>query len=96
LTVSNNAPHPVPMASDRDIWSGTTRSGNHPNDANVLYMDGSVQWVHYAREDASGGYWSSNLTTDTEEGMGEIACRSNGYSIIVDNTVDDYDPDWGE
>ena len=93
LSVSNNAPHPVPMASDKDIWSGTTRSGNHPSGANVLYIDGSVQWVQYKGQNASGGYWSSNTTGETEGGMKEIACDSDGDSITLTGSAD---PNWGE
>ena len=93
LSVSNNAAHPVPMVSDDDSYSSGTRSGNHPGGANVLYMDGSVQWVHYQGQDANDGYWSSNTTGETEKGMGDLACDSDGDSITLTSGADSK---WGE
>lgn len=96
LTVSNKAATPIPVTCDSDSISGTIRTGNHPSGANVLYMDGSVQWVIYRNEGPSDGYWSSNLTTETEKGLGQLPCRSNGDSITINSSAADYDKKWGQ
>lgn len=104
LTAANSAV--VPIISDKDISTGASpdwnKNGNHSGGANVLYIDGSVQWVIYRNEGPTylssvrDGYWSSNLTTETEGGLKQLPCRSNGNSIIIDTSTTNYDVDWGE
>ena len=96
LTVANSATTAVPIACDNSRLVSGAYSGNHNSGTNVLYLDGSVRWVSYKGEAANEGYWSSNLTTETEGGMGKIACRSNGDSITVDRSIANYDTNWGE
>ena len=93
LTVANSATTSVPIACDNSRLVGSAYSANHNGGTNVLYLDGSVLWVPYRGEAANGGYWSSDLTTDTEGGMGKIACRSDGDSITLTSSAD---PKWGE
>ena len=99
LTVANSATTPIPVACDSDSYSiviANTRTSNHSKGANVLYIDGSVQWISYREEIASGGYWSSNLTTETETGLEQLPCRSNGDSITINSSTANYDTTWGQ
>ena len=100
LTVANHATTVIPIISDMAISTGASPNwginSNHPNGVNVLYIDGSVQWFNYGGRGPSDGYWSSNRTTDTEGGLGQIPCDHDGNSITINTTILNYDMDWGE
>lgn len=98
LAVANSATTPIPVASDNDSYSSSTRTGNHlGGGANVLYLDGSVRWVAYNNQTASNGYWSSNSTSDTEGGLNKLPCRSNGDSITINTAASGYlSTQWGQ
>jgi prepilin-type N-terminal cleavage/methylation domain-containing protein len=101
LTTGNKATKPVPVISDRGIYNTKINpsdydnlkdcnplTGNHPWGINVLYIDGSVNWVNLREIDFS--------KDDTDEGapyMGNVAARKNGYSVVID---DDEKEKWGE
>jgi hypothetical protein len=55
---------------------------------NVLYIDGSVNWVNLQEIDFS---------VDADDGtphMGNVAARKNGYSVVIDS--DEEMNEWGE
>ncbi|HOL22017.1 MAG TPA: type II secretion system protein [bacterium] len=100
LTTSNRSSRPVPMISDRGIYyngdlsqysnlSGCDNlTGNHNAGMNVLYLDGSVNWVNMQDIDFS---------IDKDDGtshMGNVAARPNGYSVVIDDN--DEKTEWGE
>ncbi|MBN1444576.1 MAG: type II secretion system protein [Candidatus Omnitrophica bacterium] len=96
LTASNRATNPVPMISDSHIYqSGITGFGNHKYGVNVLFIDGSVQWINmedirYAdtAADGSKGPENSNLN---------VAYYFNGTDTLSSITIADANKsNWGE
>jgi len=100
LTTGNKSTKPVPVISDRGIYNTKDLSnysnlnncnpltGNHPWGINVLYIDGSTNWVNLQEIDFS--------KDDTDFGaphMGNVAARPNGYSVVIDDTEK---IEWGE
>lgn len=106
LTTGNKSTRPVPMISDRGIYntkidpnnprypnlSGCNPlTGNHEWGINVLYIDGSVNWVNLKDIDFS--------KDDTDTGaphMGNVAARPNGYSVVIDDIPPNERNEWGE
>jgi len=91
LTTGNKSTKPVPVISDRGIYNTRNLSnytnlsgcnhltGNHAWGINVLYIDGSVNWINLQEIDFSKDY--------PDEGaphMGNVAARPNGYSVVID------------
>ena len=93
LSVANSATTAVPIACDNSRLVSGAYSANHDGGTNVLYLDGSVRWVPYRNEAAGDGYWSSNTTGETEGGMRDLACDSDGDSITLTSGADSR---WGE
>jgi len=100
LTTGNKATKPVPVISDRGIYNkkiNTTDfnplTGNHPLGINVLYIDGSVNWVNLQEIDFSKDNTHGVFPDDLESHMGNVAARKNGYSVVID---DDEKTEWGE
>ncbi|MCX8082401.1 MAG: DUF1559 domain-containing protein [bacterium] len=101
LTAGNKSSRPVPLISDRGIYftgdisiyknlpSDTNPlTGNHNAGMNVLYLDGSVNWVNIQNIDFS---------IDKDDGtphMGNVAARPNGYSIVINDS--DEVTEWSE
>jgi len=100
LTTSNRSSRPVPLISDRGIYYNDDLSrylnlsgcdnltGNHQVGMNVLYLDGSVNWVNIQDIDFS---------IDKDDGtphMGNVAARPDGYSVVIDD--DGEKTEWGE
>jgi len=103
LTTGNKSTRPVPMISDRGIYntkidpndprypnlSGCNPlTGNHEWGINVLYIDGSVNWVNLK---------DIVFSKDADDGtphMGNVAARPNGYSVVID--TDNEKNEWGE
>jgi type II secretion system protein G len=100
LSTSNKSTRPVPVASDRGIYNTKDLSdypnlngcnpltGNHASGMNVLYIDGSVNWVKLQDIDFS---------VDADDGtphMGNVAARKNGYSVVINDNGEK--AEWGE
>jgi prepilin-type N-terminal cleavage/methylation domain-containing protein len=100
LSTGNKATKPVPVISDRGIYNkkiNTTDfnplTGNHPWGINVLYIDGSVNWINLREIDFSKDNTHGVFPDDRESHMGNVAARENGYSVVID---DDEKAKWGE
>jgi len=105
LTTGNKKTKPVPVISDRGIYNTRNLSnytnlsgcnpltGNHPWGINVLYIDGSVNWVNLQEIDFSKDDTHGVFPDDGESHMGNVAARKNGYSVVID---DDEKAEWGE
>jgi len=100
LSTGNKSTKPVPVISDRGIYNtkiNTTDfnplTGNHPWGINVLYIDGSVNWVNLQEIDFSKDNTHGVFPDDGESHMGNVAARKNGYSVVID---DDEKVEWGE
>jgi len=66
------------LPADTDV-----ETGNHAWGINVLYLDGSVEWVNkgeiiFAEEIPAGGPLPSATPT--------VACQKDGFSILLDNS----------
>jgi len=92
LSTGNKSTKPVPVISDRGIYNTKINpsdydnlngcnplTGNHPWGINVLYIDGSVNWVNLHEIDFSKDYPDSGAPY-----MGNVAARPNGYSVVID------------
>jgi len=101
LSTGNKKTKPVPVISDRGIYNKKDLSnysnlpndfnpltGNHAWGINVLYIDGSVNWVNLQEIDFS----RDNPDLGAPH-MGNVAARPNGYSVVID---DDEKAEWGE
>ncbi|GEM_PF-621475 len=116
LTTGNKSTKPVPVISDRGIYNTSISTsdlsypnlkdcnpltGNHAWGINVLYIDGSVNWVNLRDIDFSLDD-TENSPDDNTPHMGNVAARPNGYSVVVG--LDLSDPtkkreeltEWGE
>lgn len=94
LTASNRATVPIPMVSDKHFYDNSgTDYGNHKYGVNVLFIDGSVQWINgtdilYPEE-------SDGSESPVIDGI-NVAYAYKGNrcdSIIIDNDFKDI---WGE
>ncbi len=100
LTTNNKSSKPVPMISDRGIYNTRNLSnynnlsgcdqltGNHAWGINVLYIDGSANWINLNQIDFS---------LDADDGtphMGNVAARPNGYSVVINDNNEV--TEWGE
>ncbi len=100
LTTGNKKTKQVPVISDRGIYntrnllgypnlSGSNPlTGNHEWGINVLYLDGSVNWINLRDIDFS---------LDLDDGsphMGNVAARPNGYSVVINDDTEK--KEWGE
>jgi prepilin-type processing-associated H-X9-DG protein len=100
LTASNRAANPVPMISDSHIYlgAGTTGFGNHQYGVNVLFIDGSVQWINmedivYAiANDGSQG--PENTTPVLNVAYAIVSGAVTSISITEATTADK--ANWGE
>lgn len=101
LTASNKAANPVPMISDSHVYhGGTTGFGNHKYGVNVLFIDGSVQWINMEdirfaninnNSDADIGFFGpENSDLNVPYAYDEDTVLS---SITIDNS---YKANWGE
>ncbi|MCM8804542.1 MAG: type II secretion system GspH family protein [Candidatus Omnitrophica bacterium] len=100
LSTGNRSSKPVPVISDRGIYNTRNLSsypnlstcnpltGNHAWGINVLYIDGSANWINLQDIDFS---------LDLDDGsphMGNVAARPNGYSIVINDNTEK--TEWGE
>jgi prepilin-type N-terminal cleavage/methylation domain-containing protein len=106
LSTGNKKTKPVPVISDRGIYNTKINpsdydnlngcnplTGNHPWGINVLYIDGSVNWVNLHAIDFSRDNTHGVPPDDGASHMGNVAARKNGYSVVID---DDEKEKWGE
>jgi prepilin-type N-terminal cleavage/methylation domain-containing protein len=105
LSTGNKSTKPVPVISDRGIYNTRNLSnytnlsgcnpltGNHAWGINVLYIDGSVNWINLQEIDFSKDNTHGVFPDDGESHMGNVAARLNGYSVVID---DDEKVEWGE
>jgi len=108
LSTGNKATKPVPVISDRGIYNTKINpsdynnledcnplTGNHAWGINVLYIDGSVNWVNLREIDFSRDYPDSGAPY-----MGNVAARKNGNSVVIDGIpsggTDTETKIWGE
>lgn len=102
LSTGNKSTKPVPMISDRGIYNDKINpvdyglpsdtdvlTGNHPNGINVLYIDGSVNWVNLNEI-----VFAEENYTSVPDPFPTVACQKDGYSIVIDN--DNEKSAWGE
>jgi len=103
LTTGNKSTRPVPVISDRGIYNTDTEAlskygnlsgcnpitGNHAWGINVLYLDGSTNWVNLQEID-----FSKDASDPGAPHMGNVAARPNGYSVVIDS--DEEIIEWGE
>jgi prepilin-type N-terminal cleavage/methylation domain-containing protein len=94
LSTSNKSTKPVPVISDRGIYNTRNLSnytnlsgcnhltGNHAWGINVLYIDGSVNWINLQEID-----FASSTDGPEEEGV-NVACDKYGKSISLISTTD--------
>ncbi|MCM8807064.1 MAG: DUF1559 domain-containing protein [Candidatus Omnitrophica bacterium] len=100
LSTGNKSTKPVPMISDRGIYNTrdlssypnlsvcNPKTGNHEWGINVLYIDGSVNWINLK---------DIIFSLDADDGsprMGNVAARPNGYSVVLNEDTEK--TEWGE
>jgi len=111
LTTSNNCSRPVPVISDKGIYSDAVTHGNHKDGMNVLYLEGNVIWVKVNElYDSDGDPIEDAFSPASDGGPGKVACRSNkkdrnpsgdgpedNYSIYLNDDDSDVDiEEWGQ
>jgi len=101
LTTSNNCSKPVPVISDKGIYSDAVTHGNHKDGINVLYLEGNVIWVKVNElYDSDGDPIEDAFSPTSDGGPGKVACRatdsSDDYSIYLNYDSDVDIEKWGQ
>lgn len=76
LNTSNHSAVPIPVISDNGIYASGQDYGNHQYGINVLYVDGSIQWVN-----------DTDIVYSTDAAPGNVACTAAGGSITISDAA---------